>query len=188
MSLTELPEFPTLQESPHNKDYATVSLTLGELVSDGWFDYREESWIWDYYNEEQYNRVMQKFVDYYFTREIGILPLGAWKRRYLSHFNLLMPKYKQVYELLDEGINIMQDSDVYYKGRNIYSDFPATQLGTETQDYASNATDHQNETITIGNFFDTIRKFKSYDDVDYMLVKDCDVLFSSLFTVNLNSY
>lgn len=167
--------------------HAVNSLTLGELIYDGWIDWNSDEWKWDYYSEEQYTRVCNKIENHYFDREIGILPLRSWQRRYLNLMNEIMPKYKYLYQALDDGVNILQDSDVYHKSRNVYSDFPATQLKGDTQDYASNATDNEYETITLGNYLDTAQKIKTYDDVDLMIIKELEPLFSVFYTVNINA-
>lgn len=168
--------------------HAVVTVTLGELIADKWVDWTDPSWHWDSYNDEQYTRVCDKFNNHFWDREIGVLPPGSWKREVLRKFNEIMPKYKMVYQALENGVDILQDSDTYGKNRNVFSDFPATQIAPQNQDYASNATDNQFETIVQGNFLDKMEKIKDYNDIDLMIINDMDSLFSCFYSVSLNIY
>lgn len=168
--------------------HAVVTVTLGELITDKWVDWTDPSWHWDSYNDEQYTRVCEKFNNHYWDREIGVLPPGSWKREVLRKFNEIMPKYKLVYQALENGVDILQDSDTYGKNRNVFSDFPATQIAPQNQDYASNATDNQFETIVQGNFLEKMEKIKDYNDIDLMIINDMDSLFSWFYSVSLNIY
>ena len=47
-----------------------------------------------------------------------------------------MPKYKLLYERVDEGLNPLQESRDREKSRDIFSDFPETMLSGNS-DYAS---------------------------------------------------
>lgn len=168
--------------------HAVVTVTLGELITDKWVDWTDPSWHWDSYNDEQYTRVCEKFNNHFWDREIGVLPPGSWKREVLRKFNEIMPKYKLVYQALENGVDILQDSDTYGKNRNVFSDFPATQIAPQNQDYASNATDNQFETIVQGNFLEKWKKIKDYNDIDLMIINDMDSLFSCFYSVSLNIY
>jgi hypothetical protein len=168
--------------------HAVVTVTLGELITDKWVDWTDPSWHWDSYNDEQYTRVCEKFNNHFWDREIGVLPPGSWKREVLRKFNEIMPKYKLVYQALENGVDILQDSDTYGKNRNVFSDFPATQIAPQNQDYASNATDNQFETIVQGNFLEKMEKIKDYNDIDLMIINDMDSLFSCFYSVSLNIY
>ena len=168
--------------------HAVVTVTLGELITDKWVDWTDPSWHWDSYNDEQYTRVCEKFNNHFWDREIGVLPPGSWKREVLRKFNEIMPKYKLVYQALENGVDILQDSDTYGKNRNVFSDFPATQIAPQNQDYASNATDNQFETIVQGNFLKKMEKIKDYNDIDLMIINDMDSLFSCFYSVSLNIY
>lgn len=168
--------------------HAVVTVTLGELITDKWVDWTAPSWHWDSYNDEQYTRVCEKFNNHFWDREIGVLPPGSWKREVLRKFNEIMPKYKLVYQALENGVDILQDSDTYGKNRNVFSDFPATQIAPQNQDYASNATDNQFETIVQGNFLEKMEKIKDYNDIDLMIINDMDSLFSCFYSVSLNIY
>lgn len=168
--------------------HAVVSIKLGELVEGGFLDWSDPTWAWDAYDDEQRERFQVKFEARYYWREIGILPPGRWKQQLVRKLNELMPKYKILYKLIDDGaLNVLQDSDQWHKGRRIGSDFPQTALAGN-QDYASDGTDEEWETVTNGSTMDKLKDFKSYNDVDVMLLDDLDVMFTCLFTVNVNGY
>lgn len=175
--------------------HAIETIQLGELVNDGLFEWEtDDSLIWDYYSEEQYKRVMSKFVNRYFYREIGVVPYKKWRLFYVRKMNEIMPKYKILYAALDSGTDPLQDSrvkgDKWGKSRNVFSDFPATQLG-DNQDYADNSTDRQYEdmedTVTQGSYLDKALQLQElYNDIDVMILDDCNVLFSSLYSMSMN--
>lgn len=167
--------------------HSVMSIQLGELIEGGLFDWENDaSMRWDSYDEQQYARVCRKFVNRYYYRDIGIIPYKQWLTAYMRRMNEIMPKYKQLYKLLDSGANVMQELDEYVKSRNVFSDFPATQLG-DNQDYASNATDRQDERIVLGDFIEkSLRIANDYRDVDVLILDELEPLFSCLMTVNIN--
>lgn len=168
--------------------HSVTTIQLGELIECGVVDFNDPSWRWNAYNDEQYTRVCSKIEARYFTREIGIIPPGLWKKAFIRKMNEIMPKYIPMYQALEAGANILQIHDSYGKSRDIYSDFPATMLG-DNQDYASNGRDRQYENIEQGDWIDTAVKLqKQYNDVDVMILEDIEVLFSCLFTVSMNAY
>lgn len=170
--------------------HAIISIQLGELIEGGLFDWeKDDSLKWDYYNEEQYKRVCNKFVNRYYYREIGIIPYKEWKQAYIRRLNELMPKYKMLYQALENGVDPLQNNGEYGKSRNIYSDFPQTQLNGINQDYATNGNDEEYERITTGDFLEKARAIKdNYDDIDVMLLDELEPLFSQLFSVAINGF
>lgn len=177
------------------EDYhATYSIQLCELINDGWINFDDESWDFDSYQKEgvendreQRDRLWKKFMRRFYFREIGILPPGQWKWEVLRKLDEIMPKYKPLYKLLDEGQNIMQKYGEYGKSRNIYSEFPQTMLGAN-EDYASNGTDREHEEIYLGEWFEQVEKVKNYDDIDVMILKELETMFSAIYSVNINGY
>lgn len=168
--------------------HAVVTVTLGELVYDGWIDWDDDSWHWDAYDDEQYNRLNEKIEARYWDREIGILPPGEWKRRFIGKLNEVMPKYKLLYDKVKDGLDIWQESDEYHKERSVDSEYPQTQL-RGTEDYASSGGDMEYETIKDGDMLDKIRKFQQYYvDVDVMILDELEPLFSSLYSVSMNGF
>lgn len=181
-----LPSFDVPEPCIGDEFRSVVTISLGELYESGWYDPSDESWKWDYYSEEQYTRVCDKIVNRYYYREIGIIPPGSWKLAYLRVLNEIMPKYKRLYSLLDTDPDIMQVTDEYEKSRNIFSDFPATQLSGNA-DYTSTGTDIERERVTQGDFAQRYDDYaRTFRDVDVLVLDDIDFLFTSLLTVNTN--
>lgn len=179
-----LPEFKVPDACTEDEFFSAVTISLGELYEDGWYNPDDESWAWDYYTKEQYDRVCTKIINRYYYREIGIIPPGAWRRAYLRVFNEIMPKYKRLYALLDTDPDIMQVSDEYEKSRDIFSDFPATQLSGNS-DYTSTGTDRERERVVEGDFAEKYGSYaRTFSDVDVLILDDIDFLFTSLITVN----
>ena len=162
------------------------SITLGELLADGVYDFSQPDWDFDSYDDEQRNRFWAKFAARYRYREIGVLPPAAWKHETLRKLNEIMPKYKMLYKAIADGMNVLQDGDEYHKRRAVHSDYPQTMIGGN-QDYASDANDLEYETIRYGNMLDAVQKLRGYDDVDVMILNEMETLFSCLFTINLNA-
>lgn len=167
--------------------HAVYSIQLCELINDGWIDFSDESWDFDCYDKEQRDRLWKKFERRFYWREIGIIPPGRWKWELLRKLDEIMPKYKPIYKALTDGQNILQHYGEYGKSRNIFSEFPQTQLG-DNEDYASNGTDREHEEIYLGDWIDQLSKLKNYDDVDVMILKELETMFSAMFTVNVNGY
>lgn len=162
-----------------------VTLALGELYEDGWFDLSDSSWDFPKYSDEQHERLCGKILDHYYMRCIGVLPLGQWKREFLRKLNEIMPKYIVLYKYIDENPDSWNSTDEYYKGRNITSDFPQTRLAGN-QDYASTGLDTEYERLKAGSILELAELLKSYDDVDLQIVNELECLFSCLMTVNMN--
>ena len=121
-------------------------------------------------------------------RDIGVIPPGLWKREFLRKMNEIMPKYKPLYKALDDGANILQTGDQYGKSRDIFSEFPATMLG-DNQDYASNGRDREYENVAQGDWVDKAMQIaERYTDIDVMILKEIEPLFSCLLTVSMNGY
>ena len=102
--------------------------------------------------------------------------------------NEIMPKYMYLYKVLDESPSLLSADSEYYKSRNIYSDFPQTQLNGENGDYASSGNDLQFERIKQMNIMDLVERLKNYRDVDLMIIDEIEPLFSCLFTINVNAF
>lgn len=176
----------------HDEYHQVVTITLGELLVPGGIDWASDEWSWreSAYDDAQYARCCRKIENRYYDREIGVLPASRWKRHFLRLIDEIMPVLKPLYSAVDGNSGVMlSDMDTWHKMRTVFSDFPATQLA-ENQDYASNATDNQYETITNGNFMDKIAHIKQgdYVDIDVILLNHLEECFSPLWTVNLNNY
>lgn len=179
--------FPEYIPSESVSEYhAVITVTYGELLAGKWIDWNDETWHWDAYNPEQYTRLCNKFNEHFYDREIGVLPPLSWKREFIRKMNEIMPKYKPFYKALENSNALLQVGDNYGKTRNVYSDFPATQIAPQSQDYASNATDNEYENINNGDIMERINNLKTYDDIDYAIIKEMDSMFSCFISVNIN--
>lgn len=172
--------------------HAVTTITLGELLVPGGIDWTSPQWSWrdDAYDDTQYSRCCAKIENRYYDRELGVMPPGRWRRHFLRLISEIMPILKPLYELTDGNPGIfMSDTDTWHKMRTVFSDFPATQL-QESQDYASNATDTQYETITNGDFMSKVRSIRQgdYVDIDVLLLEHINACFSPLWTVSINNY
>ena len=169
--------------------HSVESIQLGELINGGLFDWRNDVGLrWDAYSEEQYERVCTKFVNRFFYREIGIVPYGQWILAYVRKMNEIMPKYKPFYKNIEEGADILATEDTYGKSRDLFSDFPATML-SGNEDYASNGTDRQYENVHQGDFMEKLIEAKErYNDIDVMILEECETLFSCFMTVSVNGF
>ena len=172
--------------------HAVTTITLGELLVPGGIDWTSPQWSWrdDAYDDTQYSRCCAKIENRYYDRELGVMPPGRWRRHLLRLIAEIMPVLKPLYELADGNPGIfMSDADTWHKARTVFSDFPATQLVTG-QDYASNATDMEYETVTNGNYMDKVRAIRQgdYVDIDVLLLEHINACFSPLWTVAINNY
>lgn len=169
---------------------AIYTVQLGQLIEVGLFSWERDELNWSSaaYDNEQYERVCNYFIERYRYREISIEPFLEWalmlKRKLVYE---LMPKYKPLYERASEGIDPFQTSDEYFKRRVIGSEYPETLLSANS-DYASTGEDLEHEKLTEGNILDTIYTFaEQYKGVDEMLVDELESMFISLYTVNANA-
>ena len=173
--------------------HGVMTYTFGELLDvPGGVDWNNAAWSWRdvAYDDTQYTRCCKKIENRFYDRELGVLPASRWKRHFLRLIAEIMPTLKPLYAAVDGNSGVMlSDMDTWHKMRTVFSDFPATQL-TENQDYASNATDNQYETITNGNFMDKVNRIRNgdYVDIDVLLLDHLESCFSPLWTVNINNY
>lgn len=172
--------------------HAVTTITLGELLVPGGIDWTTPQWSWrdDAYDDVQYARCCAKIENRYYDRELGVMPPGRWRRHLLRLIAEIMPVLKPLYELAAGNPGIfMTDADTWHKTRSVFSDFPSTQLATG-QDYASNATDMEYETVTNGNYMDKVKAIRQgdYVDIDVILLEHINACFSPLWTVAINNY
>lgn len=164
-----------------------VTVEFGELVEGGFIDLSDkEAWPWPMYSEEQDSRLREKISNHFWNREIGAVPPGIWKRQFLAKMNEIMPKYIFMYRTLAEDGNIAGHEGEWYKSRNIFSDFPQTQLGGNS-DYASTGNDTEYERIRRADVLETMERLKGYRDPDELILEDLEEVFSCLITVSINT-
>lgn len=172
-----------------NEWHAVFTIQLGELVQSGVFDWSrpELDWSAAAYDEEQYKRICDYFIQRFMFREISITPPLEWfitlKRKLVYE---LMPKYMPLYERVKDGINPFVQSDEYYKERAIDSDYPETLLSANA-DYVSFGKDVEHEKLLEGNIPDMITRYgQTFKNVDELLLDDLEVMFISLYTSYVN--
>ena len=184
IDLHYLDNAPEYDEIPIYK--AVDTLTFGELVQHGFIDLDSPEWEYDSYSPEQRTALNKKIVDRFYFREISITPLLRWKTEFMRTLNEIMPKYKLVYAMVENGVSPLQVEDRYTKNRSIYSDFPQTMLSGENQDYATSGNDYESETIVDGSVT-LIEDFAArYKDVDVLILDELESLFSPFITMNMN--
>lgn len=189
------PEFGKYETNLEWRDYhSVVTIQLVELIDGGWVKWLNEDgtpnpdWVWDYYDVEQYKRVCQKFNDRFMWDEISMLPPLRWKQQLIRLLNEIMPKYKPLYDALSKGIDPLMVDGKYGKSRNIFSEFPETLLNGNS-DYVSNGTDREYEDIEQGDWLQkTVDFAKKYNDIDVLILNELEVMFSGLYSVNVNGW
>lgn len=191
--MTPYDTIPAYQPNePHDDYHAVTTITLGELLTEGGVDWTQPQWSWrdDAYNNAQYARCCRKIENRYYDRELGVMPPSRWRRHLMRLITEFMPVLKPLYDLADGNPGMfLTDGNTWHKMRTVLSDFPATQL-QPNQDYASNATDTQYETIINGNFIDKVKAIRQgdYVDIDVLLLEHLDECFSPLWTTGINNY
>lgn len=165
------------------------SITLGELREAGAFAYEtDERLFWDCYDTEQYDRVCEKILRRFKYRDIGVIPYARWRDAYVRKMNEIMPKYKPLYQALEDGSNILQTEDRFGKRKNVYSNFPQTPLSGD-QDYADSMNIDEHEDVINGDWIAKANEVaKGYNDIDVMILDELETLFSCLFNVNMNGF
>lgn len=164
-----------------------VSVQFGELVETGWIDLSDkETWSWPQYSDAQDATLRGKISDRFWNREIGLLPPMLWRRQFLEKMRELMPRMIPLYRVLDESPQLLGASSEYYKSRNIFSDFPQTQLGGNS-DYASTGNDTEYERIRQLDILDLERRLREYRDVDEIILEELEQLFSCLVSVSFDA-
>lgn len=174
---------------PHDY-HGCVSVTWAELEDCGFVDWDAPAWRWDAYDEEQRERLQGKISARFEYREIGVLPWARFRRQLIRKLNEIMPKYKILYKKLEDGnTDFFRVADEHHKDRRVYSDYPVTLLNANTEDYASNATDSEYETVTEADAYARIEDIaERYNDIDVLILDELEPLFSSLMCVNFNGF
>lgn len=166
---------------------AIYTIQLGELIEHDLFSWDLVDWKSAAYNDEQYSRICEYFVERFRFREISIEPLFEWVK--MLHRKLvfeLMPKYKTMYKLLDDDFDILQKSRTYDKNRKILSEYPETLLSGNS-DYASSGTDYESEHVEQGSMLDEYLKYaENYKNIDEQLLDDLECMFIGLYTISIN--
>lgn len=168
---------------------AVYTVQLGELIDKGIFNWSLDILDWSSaaYSAEQYNRVCAYFIERFRFREISIEPFYEWAT--MLHRKLvyeLMPKYKNLYQYLDESFDPAQVSDKYHKRRAVGSDYPETLLSGNA-DYISNGQDEESEDIQRGDLLESYNKYiEDYQAIDTQLLNELENMFIGLYTASID--
>ena len=168
---------------------AVYTITLGELIDKGVFDWGLDILDWSSaaYSTEQYSRVCAYFIERFRFREISIEPFYEWAT--MLHRKLvyeLMPKYRNLYQYLDEEFDPAQVSDRYHKGRSIGSDYPETMLSGNS-DYVSDGRDEESEDIERGYLMEAYENYVTrYQAIDQCLLDELESMFIGLYTASID--
>lgn len=169
--------------------HAVYTIQLGELIESGVFDWDSDVLKWEIaaYDQDQYLRVCNYFIERYRYREISIIPYKEWAQMLRRKLVFeLMPKYKPLYERVGDGINPLSDGDEYYKNRTIESAYPETLL-SENADYITDGRDEEYERIKEGNAAESVIRYAEiYKDVDQLLLDELESMFVCMYTANIN--
>lgn len=169
---------------------AVYTITINELIYNNIFSWDSELLNWESaaYDSEQYARVCSYFIERFRYREISIIPFKEWAntlRRKIAYE--LMPKYKPLYERVDEGINPLSSENEYYKNRTIESAYPETLL-SDNADYITDGKDEEFERIKEGSYVESMIQYKElYQSVDEMMLDELESMFISMYTTNVNT-
>lgn len=171
------------------KWHAVYTIQLGELIEEGLFDWSSELLDWSdvAYDEAQYTRVCEYFNARFKWREISLEPYLEWAT--ILHTKLvyeLMPKFKPLYERVEQGIAPLADSDEYYKERRIESAYPETMLSGNS-DYASDGQDIEWERIRESDQIARINDYAAnFHSVDELLLNELECMFVCMYSSHIN--
>lgn len=171
-------------------DYHSINtIQICELANAGLFDLSRDDWDFNpKYSAAQHRQLCDKITAHYWYREISLTPFGIWKHEFLRTMNEIMPKYIRLYKVIDEAPELIGAESEWYKSRNIFSDFPQTQLSGNNGDYATNGNDTEYERIKQLDTIELAKRLETYKDVDLMIIEEIEPLFSCLFTIDVNAF
>lgn len=179
-----------LNYTGHDQFNAVYTITIGELLEGGLFDWNmpELDWKSAAFDDEQYERVCNYFIERFYYREISLEPFAEWAR--ILHRKLvyeLMPKYKPLYERVKQGYSPFANEDEYYKSRIVDSKYPQTMLSGNS-DYLTNGRDEEFERIKESNLTDAMNKYVTeFHSVDESLLDELESMFVCMYTTNVNA-
>ena len=169
---------------------AVYTIQLGELIESGIFDWSlpELDWSEAAYDEAQYKRVCEYFIQRFMFREISIEPFYEWaitlKRKLVYE---LMPKYLPLYIKMKDGINPFSESDEYYKNRTIQSAYPETLL-SDNADYITDGRDEEYEKeIELRAAERYVYFAREFKGIDELLLSELETMFISMYTARVNA-
>ena len=194
--MSDLITFEPFEGCDARPDYhAVYSVQVCELVNDGFEVFGDPGWdeiAWPSdsdpksYLSKTRERLESKLLRKFWFAEIDPRVPGIWRYDLTTKMQLIMPKYREVYEAVADGLSPLTDSDAYEKNRRVYSDYPAAQLDNNTRDYASTADDYESERIEIGDVMDKMSRLSTYNDVDAAVLEELECCFCQIMTVSMS--
>lgn len=179
-----------LDYTGRNQWNAVYTIQLGELVESGVFDWSMDELDWSNaaYDDEQYSRVCDYFIQRFMYREISIEPFLEWavmlKRKLVYE---LMPKYRDLYKRVNEGVNPLSGENEYYKNRTIDSAYPETLL-SQNADYITEGKDEEYQRIKELDYVEQMEKYaQRFKSVDERLLDELETMFVCMYTTNVNA-
>lgn len=175
-----------------DKDYtdwhSKNTIIFGSLIEDGW-DWGGNDW-------KAYNvspeamalvrpRINEKIEDRFFYRELGRLPISAFKRGLKSRIQDAVSKYGWVYEEAFKGLDFSAGEIEKLKQRETRSDYPQSLLQVEEKDYLTWGEDQQYEKIITKNNLPLLMEFyRTMAEPDAKILEDIEICFSQLLSFN----
>lgn len=183
----EIEEMLSFTGRPDYHDVYTISLF--ELIEAEIFTWDRVEWKQSAYDEDTYKRVCEYFEQRFMFREISMVPAKIWmqylKRKIVFE---LCPKYNRLYALAAQGFDPLANEDEYYKRREIFSEYPQTQMSSNS-DYASTGKDEEYERVKYGNVSDSMENYLAkFKPIDEMFLDELESMFISSYAVNVNGF
>lgn len=189
------PYVPFEYPEPTPDYHAVYSIQVCELVNDGFDVFGDEGWEeidWPTDDSDPTSwlgrtrdRLQDKLLRKYWFAEIDPRVPGIWRYDLTTRMQLVMPKYKRVYEVIAGGLNPMAAKDTYTKNRRVFSDYPAAQLDNTTHDYASTADDYEAEIVELGDVTEKMAALRTYNDVDAAVLAELECCFLQVLTMTM---
>lgn len=194
--MSDLIAFEPFEGCDARPDYhAVYSVQVCELVNDGFDVFGDEGWEQiDWPSDENpeswlsqtRSRLEGKLLRKFWFAEIDPRVPGIWRYDLTTKMQLIMPKYREVYKAVADGLSPLADSDVYEKNRRVYSDYPAAQLDNNTRDYASTADDYESERVELGDVIEKMSRLSTYNDVDAAVLEELECCFCQIMTMSMS--
>lgn len=182
--------YEKLTLEPRLKEFhSNVGLKFGELVDEGMITLGAGVWDWQAYSDEQKERIIEQMKRKWYYYELDA-PGHEWQLKFIQVLTETQEKYNPLYKAIDEGLNPVYSFDEWEKRRDVGSDFPQTRIpNTRNNDYASEGTDMERETIRISDPIETIKNLRdSYTGIDQMFLEDMEPrIFSCLIAAKMDA-
>ena len=169
------------------RDYhANFTIYFGELIDNG-FDWGRNDW--PCINEDVRTRLISKIENQYRFREICEAPPAKFKLFITRKLNLIMPKYNEMYKVIEaDRFDILETEQYYDKNRDVFSEYPQSQI-QGSADYASNANDKEGKGKKTGPVVDMMNNFaERYTSIDNLVVNELETCFISMTSSFINAF